>query len=103
MRKIRKDDEVIVIAGKDKGKQGKVSKVADDKLLVVGVNLSKKTVRPNPDSGEAGGIKEQEMPIHASNVALVNKSSGKRDRVGFRVLQDGRKVRYFKSNDENVD
>ena len=104
MNKIRKGDEVIVVAGKDKGKHGSVLRVRDDdKLLVEGVNSVKKHVKPNPVKGEAGGIVPKEMPIHISNVALFNAASGRADRVGFKVLEDGRKVRVFKSNGEVVD
>lgn len=104
MNKIRKGDEVIVVAGKDKGKRGSVLRVRDDdKLLVEGVNSVKKHVKPNPVKGEAGGIVPKEMPIHISNVALFNAASGRADRVGFKVLEDGRKVRIFKSNGEVVD
>lgn len=104
MNKIRKGDDVIVIAGKDKGKRGSVLRVRDDdKLLVEGVNSVKKHVKPNPVKGEAGGIVPKAMPIHISNVALFNAASGRADRVGFKVLGDGRKVRIFKSNGEVVD
>lgn len=104
MKKIRKGDEVIVIAGKDKGRRGEVLRCVSAGLLVVGgVNLVKKHVRPNPMKGEQGGIVEKEAPIHVSNVALFNPISKKADRVGFRVLEDGRKVRFFKSSGELVD
>lgn len=104
MRKIRRDDEIIVIAGKDKGKRGKVSKVLDaDRVLVTGVNMVKRHTRPNPQLGVAGGIVEREAPIQVSNVAIYNPATKAADRVGFRVLEDGRKVRFFKSNDEVID
>ena len=104
MNKIRKGDDVIVIAGKDKGKRGSVLRVRDDdRLLVEGINSVKKHVKPNPVKGEAGGIVPKEMPIHISNIALFNASSKRADRVGFKVLEDGRKVRVFKSNGEVVD
>ncbi|MEW5755140.1 MAG: 50S ribosomal protein L24 [Pseudomonadota bacterium] len=104
MRKIKKGDEVVVLAGKDKGKRGAVKSVVSDSYVVVeNVNVAKRHVRPNPMRGVAGGIVEKEMPIHASNVALFNSATGKADRVGFRVLEDGRKVRFFKSNNELVD
>ncbi len=104
MRKIRKDDEVIVIAGKDKSRRGKVMRVVDDaRVIVAGVNLIKRHTKPNPARGVAGGIIEREASIHISNVMLFNPVTRKGDRVGFRVLEDGRKVRYFKSNDEVVD
>lgn len=103
MLKIKRDDEVIVIAGKDKGKRGNVVKVrADGRLIVAGVNLVKKHQRPNPNVGQAGGIIEQEAPIQASNVAIYNPETEKADRVGFRV-EDGKKVRFFKSNNALVD
>jgi large subunit ribosomal protein L24 len=100
--KIKRDDEVIVIAGKDKGKTGKVSKVlANGKVIIEGVNLVKKHQKPNPHAGVAGGIIEQEASIDVSNVAIYNSETGKADRVGFRV-EDGKKVRFFKSNNELV-
>jgi large subunit ribosomal protein L24 len=103
MNKIRKGDEVIVLAGKDKGRRGTVLRSVDaERLVVEGVNRVKKHVRPNPVKGEAGGIVEKEMPLHVSNVALVNPATQKADRVGFRVLEDGKKVRFFKSNGEIV-
>lgn len=104
MRKIKRDDEVIVIAGRDKGKRGKVVKVlADDRLIVSGVNMIKKHQKPNPQLGVAGGIVEKEAPIQVSNVAIFNSASGKADRVGFKIQEDGTKVRVFKSNGEVVD
>ncbi|MEJ5210107.1 MAG: 50S ribosomal protein L24 [Burkholderiales bacterium] len=104
MRKIRKGDDVVVLTGKDKGRRGIVLRVVDDERVVVeGVNRVKKHQKPNPLRGLAGGIVEKEMPIHISNVALFNPATQKPDRVGFRVLEDGRKVRYFKSNGEVVD
>jgi len=100
--KIRSNDEIIVIAGKDKGKTGKVSKVlTNDKVLVDGVNLVKKHVKPNPQLQVEGGIVEQEAPIHVSNVAIYNSKTSKADRVGFRT-EDGKKVRFFKSNNELI-
>jgi large subunit ribosomal protein L24 len=103
-RKIRKGDDVIVLAGKDKGKRGNVLSVLDDnRVLVENINLAKKHMKPNPNKGEAGGIVEKEMPIQVSNVALFNPATGKADRVGFKSLDDGRKVRVFKSNGEVVD
>ncbi len=103
MRRIKKNDEVIVITGKDKGKQGKVLRTAGDTVIIDGVNLVKKAVRPNPNKGESGGIKSEESPIHVSNVQLFNPATGKGDRVGFRISDDGKKVRYFKSGGEKVD
>ena len=101
MRKIRRDDEVIVIAGRDKGKRGKVMKVlTDDRFIVSGINMVKKHQKPNPMLGQPGGIVEKEAPIAASNVAVFNAATGKGDRVGFKILEDGTKVRYFKSNGE---
>ncbi|HRD34799.1 MAG TPA: 50S ribosomal protein L24 [Rhodocyclaceae bacterium] len=104
MNKIRKGDEVIVLAGKDKGRRGVVlARVDDEHVLVEGVNRVKKHVRPNPVKGETGGIVERAMPIHISNVALFNPVSQSADRVGIKVLEDGRKARFFKSNGELVD
>ena len=104
MRKIKRDDEVIVIAGRDKGKRGKVTRVfSDGRLLVQGVQIVKKHQKPNPQAGIAGGIIEKEAPIQASNVAIFNSATDKADRVGFKVLEDGRKIRVFKSNGEAVD
>ena len=103
MEKIRKGDEVIVLTGKDKGKRGAVLNRVDAEYVVVeGVNRAKKHVRPNPIRGEVGGIVEKDMPIHISNVALFNPATQKADRVGFKALEDGRKVRVFKSNGELV-
>lgn len=103
MEKIRKGDEVIVIAGKDKGRRGVVARRVDaDRLLVEGVNRAKKHVRPNPAKGVAGGIVEKDLPIHRSNVALFNPVTQKADRVGIRVLEDGSKGRFFKSNGQLV-
>jgi len=104
MFKIKKGDEVVVIAGRSKGQQGNVLKRIDDnRLLVENVNMVKKHVKPNPNSGDTGGILDQESPIQQSNVMLVNPNTGKGDRVGFKTLEDNRKVRYFKSNDEVID
>ena len=101
--KIRRDDEVIVLAGRDKGKQGKVLKVlsSDNRLVVEGVNMNKKHQKANPQIEQPGGIIEKEATIHVSNVALVNPATGKADRVGFRV-EDEKKVRFFKSNGDLV-
>lgn len=104
MRRIKKGDEVIVIAGKDKGKRGSVLRVlGDEKLIVENVNLMKRHTKPNPQAGVSGGILEKEAPIQASNVMLFNAQTNKGDRVGIRTLEDGRKVRYFKSTNEVVD
>jgi large subunit ribosomal protein L24 len=104
MERIRKGDDVVVITGRDKGKRGTVLRRIDDEHLVVeGVNKVKKHQRPNPMKGITGGIIDKEMPIHLSNVALFNPQTKKADRVGFRLLPNGRKVRVFKSNGEMVD
>jgi len=103
MGKIRKGDEVVVITGKDKGKRGSVlARVGEEHVLVEGVNRAKKHVKPNPIKGVAGGIVDKDVPIHISNVALFNSATKKADRVGFKLLDDGRKVRVFKSNGELV-
>ena len=104
MQKIKRDDEVVVIAGKDKGKRGKVLKVlADNRLLVSGVQMIKKHQKPNPQAGVAGGIVEKESPIQISNVAIFNSATNKADRVGFKVQEDNKKIRVFKSSGEAVD
>ena len=104
MNKIRKGDEVVVLTGKDRGRRGTVrGRVGDERLVVEGINRVKKHVRPNPMKGEVGGIVEKELPIHISNGALFNPQLQKGDRVGVKVLEDGRKVRFFKSNGELVD
>jgi large subunit ribosomal protein L24 len=104
MNKIRKGDEVVVTTGKDKGKRGTVLRVLDtDQVVVEGIAMAKKHAKPNPMRGVAGGIVEKEMPVHISNVALFNSATQKGDRVGFKVLEDGRKVRVFKSSGEVVD
>ncbi len=103
MRKIKKNDDVIVIAGKDKGSRGNVLQVLGDRLLVSGVNKAKKHQKPNPVKGEAGGIVEMEMSIHVSNVAIYNAATKKADRVGIKSLEDNRKVRVFKSSGEAID
>lgn len=103
MEKIIKGDEVIVITGKDKGRRGVVlSRVDAERVLVEGVNRVKKHVKPNPMKGVQGGIVDKDMPVHISNVALFNPATKKADRVGIKVLEDGRKVRVFKSNGELV-
>ena|SRR5690554_7735255 len=103
MRKIKRDDEVIVIAGRDKGKRGKVTRVlADGRLIVSGINMIKKHQKPNPQMGVPGGIVEKEASIQASNVAIYNPATQKADRVGFKILENGDKVRVFKSNGEAV-
>ena len=101
---IKRNDEVIVITGKDKGKRGKVLRVLDDARVVVsGINMIKRHTRANPQAGVAGGIVERESSIHASNVALVNPATGKADRVGYKQLADGTKVRVFRSSGEAID
>jgi len=103
MQKIKKNDDVIVIAGKDKGNRGNVLHVLGDKLLVAGVNKVTKHQKPNTGRGVSGGIVEMEKPIHISNVAIFNAAAKKGDRVGIKVLEDGRKVRVFKSSGEQID
>ncbi len=104
MNRIRKGDEVVVIAGREKGRRGTVIKVlAGDRVLVENVNMVKRHTRPNPQRGVQGGIVEKEAALHVSNVMLWNPAMKKGDRVGIRALADGRRVRYFKSNDEVVD
>ncbi|MEJ2761245.1 MAG: 50S ribosomal protein L24 [Gammaproteobacteria bacterium] len=105
MNRIKKGDEVVVIAGRDKGKRGTVIRVLpeDDKIVVENVNMVKRHTKGNPMQGTPGGIVEKEMPLHVSNIAIWNPVTNKPDKVGFRFLEDGRKVRYFKSNDEVVD
>jgi len=102
MRKIKKNDDVIVIAGKDKGNRGSVLSVADDFVLVSGINKVKKHQKPNPVKGTTGGIVEIEKPIHISNIAIYNATAKKADRVGVKLLEDGRKVRVFKSSGEVI-
>ncbi|HZN99785.1 MAG TPA: 50S ribosomal protein L24 [Burkholderiales bacterium] len=104
MQRIRKGDEVVVLAGRDKGKRGTVLRRVDAEHVVVeGVNRVKKNQRPNPMKGISGGIVDKDLPIHISNVALFNPATKKADRAGVKTLQDGRKVRIFKANDEQVD
>ena len=104
MQRIRKGDEVVVLTGRDKGKRGTVLRRVDaDRVVVEGVNRVKKHQRPNPMKGIQGGIIDQDLPIHVSNVALFNPATKKADRAGVKTLQDGRKVRIFKANDEQVD
>ena len=101
MRKIKKGDSVVVIAGRDKGKRGDVTRIVDaEHVIVSGINQVKKHQRPNPMKGEQGGIVSMDAPIHVSNIALWNPVTKKADRVGFRMMEDGRKVRFFKSNGE---
>jgi large subunit ribosomal protein L24 len=104
MKRIRKGDEVVVLAGRDKGKRGTVLRRVDaDHVVVEGVNRVKKHQRPNPMKGQTGGVVDKDMPIHISNVALFNPATQKADRVAFKLLSDGRKVRVFRSNGEQVD
>ena len=103
MRKIKKNDDVIVIAGRDKGNRGSVQRVLGDFLLVGGINKVKKHQKPNPVQGVSGGIIEKELPIHVSNVAIYNAAAKKADRVGIKALEDGRKVRVFKSSGEMIE
>jgi len=104
MNKIKKGDDVIVLAGKDKGKRGNVLRVLDNgRVMVDGINIVKKHVRPNPQAGESGGIVEQEAALDISNISLYDATSGKASRVGVKVLEDGKKVRVYKSSGEMVD
>jgi large subunit ribosomal protein L24 len=103
MLKIKRDDEVIVIAGRDKGKRGKVVRVLAERVVVSGINIVKKHQKPNPQAGVAGGIIEKEASIHTSNVAIYNPATKQADRIGFKVLENGDKVRVFKSNGEAVE
>ena len=103
MRKIKKNDDVIIIAGKDRGSRGSVLRVLGDRLLVSGVNMVKKHQKPNPVKGLTGGIVPVEMSIHVSNVAIYNATSKKADRVGVKILEDGRKMRVFRSSGEVID
>ena len=103
MRKIKKGDNVVVIAGRDKGKRGDVARVVDDTHVVVnGVNQVKRHTKPNPMKNQPGGIISKEVPIHVSNVAIWNPVTQKPDRIGFKLLEDGRKLRFFKSNGEQI-
>ena len=103
MKKIKKGDDVIVITGRDKGKRGTVLRVDESRVLVEGANKVKKHERPNPMKNTTGGIIEKEMPLHISNIALYNPATKKADRVGIKVLEGGKRVRYFRSNGEVVD
>ncbi len=103
MSKIKRNDDVIVIAGKDKGARGSVLKVIGDRVVVSGVRKVKKHQKPNPIQGVQGGIVEMEAPLHVSNIAIFNPTSSKADRVGYKVLEDGKKVRVFKSSGELID
>jgi large subunit ribosomal protein L24 len=103
MNKIKVGDDVMVIAGKDKGKRGTVLKLDAERVLVENINMAKKHQKPNPQKGIPGGIVDKEMPLHRSNVGIYNPVTGRADRVGFKTLEDGRKVRFFKSDGEVVD
>jgi large subunit ribosomal protein L24 len=104
MQKIKKGDDVVVRCGKDKGKSGRVTKILkNDKVLVEGINQAKKTQKSDPNTGVSGGIIVKDMPIHISNVGLYNPETKKADRVSFRILEDGKKVRYFKSTNQPID
>ncbi len=103
MKRIKKGDQIIVIAGKDKGRQGTVLNVNDDSVLVEAINMVKKHTKANPMAGVEGGIVDKAMPLNISNIMLFNAMTNKGDRIGFKTLEDGRKVRYFKSNGEVVD
>ncbi len=103
MNRIRKGDQVVVIAGKNKGQKGEVVRVAGDKIVVSNINLIKRHTKPNPQANQPGGIVEREAPIHISNVMLFNSATNKGDRVSVKVLEDGRKLRVFRSSNEAVD
>lgn len=104
MNKLKRDDEVIVITGKDKGKRGTISRLlGKDRVIVAGVNMVKRHTRPNPNAGQPGGIVEKEASLHISNVAIFNPETSKADRVGIQVLDDGAKKRVFKSNGQDID
>jgi len=103
MNRLKKGDNVIIVAGKDKGRRGVVKALSeDDKVLVEGVNIVKKHIKPNPNKGVEGGVVDKEMPVHVSNVAMFNPATQKADKIGFKFV-DGKKVRYFKSDNELVD
>ena len=103
MNRIKKGDQVVVIAGKDKGKRGDVVRVDGDRVVVSNVNIIKRHTKPNPQAGVAGGVVEREASMHISNIALFNPASGKGERIGFKVLEDGRKLRVFRSSGEAID
>ena len=103
MNRIRKGDQVIVIAGADKGKKGEVVRVAGEKVVVQNVHIIKRHTKPNPQAGVAGGVVEREASMHISNIALFNPASGKGERIGFKVLEDGRKLRVFRASGEALD
>ena len=103
MNRIKKGDQVVVIAGKDKGKRGDVVRVAGDKVVVANINVIKRHTKPNPQANQPGGVVEREAPIHVSNVMLFNPATGKGERIGTKVLEDGRKLRVFRSSGEALD
>ena len=103
MQKIKKDDDVIVIAGRDKGKRGNVNRVLEERAYVSGVNIVKRHTKGNPQMGQPGGIIEQEASIHLSNIAIYNSATSKADRVSIKTLEDGKKVRVFRSTGEEID
>lgn len=103
MQRIKQGDDVIVLVGKDKGRRGKVESVFDDRVIVDGINLVKKHAKGNPQMGDPGGIQEKEMPVHISNIALFNPATKKGERVGFRINEDGKKERFFRSDSSSVD
>ena len=104
MKKLKKGDSVIIISGKDKGKKGEILRVVEpDKLVISNINLAKKHVKPNPNKQETGGILEREMPMHISNIMILNPLTKKADKIGFKKLEDGKKVRIYKSNQEVID
>lgn len=103
MDKFKRDDEVIVITGRDKGKRGTISRIAGDRVFVAGVNMVKRHTKPNPNAGQAGGIIEREAPLHISNVAIFNPETNAADRVSIQIDDDGNKQRIFKSNGQVID
>jgi large subunit ribosomal protein L24 len=103
MNRIRKGDQVLVTAGKNKGQKGEVLRVSDDRVVVQNISIVKRHTKPNPQANQPGGIVERERPIHISNVMLLNAATGKGERVGFKILEDGRKVRVFRSSGEVID
>ena len=103
MQKIKKDDDVVVIAGKDKGKRGSVTRTLNDRLYVSGVNMIKRHTKGNPQMGQPGGIIEKEASIHISNIAIYNSKANKADRVGIKTLEDGKKIRIFRSTGDEID
>lgn len=102
-KRIRKGDKVVVNCGKDKGKQGEVLQVHGDRVLIANINMVKRHTKPNPQAGKSGGVLEKEATIHISNVALINPSSGRHEKVGFKILEDGRKLRLFRASGDVLD